>query len=73
MYEVFLPINQSKKVTSISDSGDILLALDIEEWLSENIKNTYKRATWTSNHRMDAIIFLFEDESDAMAFKLKWL
>lgn len=38
-------------------------AIDISDWLSENIKNSFER------HGRD---FIFEKEEDAVSFILKW-
>ncbi len=41
--------------------------LEMSEWMYENIKHGY------TNHHRYCDIYCFNDEIDAMAFKLRWL
>lgn len=47
-----------------TDNGEI--RLDMSEWMSNNIKHPYR------NHHKFCDVYCFDDELDAMAFKLRW-
>jgi hypothetical protein len=47
--------------------SDVLVD-EVKDWFCENIETR-----WTYNKKRYSIIFYFEEETDAVAFKLRWL
>ena len=46
---------------------------EIFEWLRENIKNKWADRTFQNKEHLVGLMFYFNSESDAIAFKMRWI
>ncbi len=66
IYPITSEVSDTWAVVSYDDS----FTVGVREWIVENVKNNWAVDGWSG---VPSCILYFENEGDAVAFKLRWL